>query len=295
MAIVIVTYNSAHVIDSLLDSLATGLGDVSAEVIVVDNGSHDGTVQRLQARGGTTVIESTNGGYSAGINRGVAAAPDAPAILVLNPDTRLHPDAVGAMLEAVRRPGVGIVAPKILSADGSTYHSLRREPTLLRALGLNRTRWQVFSEYVNTDAEYDYGHVVDWALGAALLISRRCLDEVGTWDESFFLYSEETEFSLRARDRSFLTWYEPRAVIVHIGAQSGQNDTTHAMQILNRVRLYRRRHPAPLAYAYFVLTILSETTWVLRGHRHSRFAIRALLRPAIRPAQLGASAKLVPR
>src|ERR1019366_9102424 len=200
--------------------------------------------------------------------------------------------SVAPLLETLREPGTGIVVPQLRSATGTLEPSLRREPTLLRALGLERTG---VAERIHDKAQYAYPHLVDWAQGAVVLMSRECFDALKGWDESYFLYSEEVDLSLRARDLGLLTRYEPRSVAVHIGGQSGQNDVTHAMQIVNRVRLYRRRNGVLASWCYFWLAIASEMTWVARGHPQSRFAIAALLRPSLRPAELGCSDRLLPR
>jgi N-acetylglucosaminyl-diphospho-decaprenol L-rhamnosyltransferase len=295
LTVVIVTYNSAPVIGDLLDSLPPALDGWPAEVVVVDNGSADGTADLVAARGDCRVIRSANVGYAAGINRGVREAAPADAILVLNPDVRLAPGSVPPLAEALQQPGTGIVVPQLRSADGALEPSLRRTPTLLRALGLEKTGVAALSERIGNAAEYEYPHLVDWAQGAVVLMSRACFDALGGWDESFFLYSEETDASLRARDLGFLTRYEPRSRAVHIGGASGRNNATHAMQIVNRVRLYRRRNGTAAAWCYFWLSIASELTWVARGHPQSWFAIRALLRPSLRPAELGCSDRVLPR
>jgi N-acetylglucosaminyl-diphospho-decaprenol L-rhamnosyltransferase len=292
--VVIVTYNSAHVITDLLDSLPAALDELSADVVVVDNGSTDGTAELLESRGDCRIVRSANVGYAAGINRGVREAAGADRILILNPDTRLQERSVDPLVQALREPRTGIVAPLIQSATGKLELSLRREPTLLRGLGLARTGSAVFSEYVSEVAEYDKPHVVDWALGAVLLMSRECFEALGGWDESYFLYSEETDLSLRARDIGLLTRFEPHSVAVHIGGQSGRNNKTHAMQIVNRVRLYRRRNGVLASWCYYWLTVASELSWVARGHQQSRFAIAALLRPSLRPAELHCSDQLLP-
>jgi N-acetylglucosaminyl-diphospho-decaprenol L-rhamnosyltransferase len=295
LAVVIVTYNSAHFIGDLLDSLPAALDGLTAEVVVVDNGSADGTADLAAARGDCHVVRSANVGYAGGINRGVREAAPAKAILVLNPDARLSERSVPPLLEALREPGTGIVVPQLRSADGALEPSLRREPTLLRALGLEKTGMAALSERVGDAAQYTYPHLVDWAQGAAVLMSRECFDALKGWDESYFLYSEETDLSLRARDLGMLTRYEPRSVVVHTGGGSGRNDMTHAMQIVNRVRLYRRRNGVLASWCYFWLAIASESTWVVRGHPQSRFAIAALLRPSLRPVELGCSDRLLPR
>jgi GT2 family glycosyltransferase len=294
IAVVIVTYNSAHVIGDLLDSLPAALGELSADVIVVDNGSADGTPELLSARTGCRVVRSANVGYAGGINRGVREAMSAEAILVLNPDVRLHAGSVPPLVAALQEPGVGIVAPQVLSAHGTLELSLRREPTLLRALGLTRTRLAAFSEYVTDPAAYGHPCFADWALGAVLVMSRKCYDALGGWDETYFLYSEETDLSLRGRRAGFLTRYEPSAVAVHIGGQSGRDGRTHAMQVINRVRLYRRGHGAVASWSYYWLAVANQLSRVPRGHRESRAAVAALLIPARRPAELGCSGQRMP-
>ncbi len=293
--IIIVTYNSIHVIGDLLDSLPAALTGLTADVIVVDNGSSDGTATFTEQRGGCRVVRSANVGYAAGINLGVSRTSGGNPVLVLNPDVRLHEGSVPPLLAALGEPGVGIAAPQIRTPAGRLDLTLRREPTMFRAMGLNWTKLSPFSEYVTGAPAYSRARVVDWAVGAALLMSRECYQALGGWDESFFLYSEETDLCLRARDMGFLTRYEPRAVVTHFAGSSGRNDWTHAMQIVNRVRLHRRRHGILASWCYFGLAIMSELSWVARGQSQSKAAVAALLKPSRRPAELGCSDRLMPR
>jgi GT2 family glycosyltransferase len=293
--VIIVTYNSVHVIGGLLGSLPAALGELAYDVVVVDNGSADGTAEFVESLGGCRVVRSANAGYAGGINRGVRESAAAAAILILNPDIRLGEKSVPPLLAAIQAPRVGIVAPQVRSPVGALEFSLRREPTVLRALGLTRTRLAALSEYVSKPACYAEAGVVDWALGAALLMSRECFDAVRGWDESYFLYSEETDICLRARDAGFLTCYQPQSVVVHIGGQSGRDNQTHAMRIVNRVRLYRRRHRAVASWAYYWLTVASQIPWLLRGHRECWSAIVAMLRPSRRPPELSCGDRLMPR
>jgi len=292
VAIIVVTYNSADCIEDLLDSLA----DSGAEaVVVVDNGSTDDTASLVEGRPGVQLVRSTNVGYSGGINRGVRAVPDADAYLVLNPDLVAHPGVARVLAAALADSEVGVAVPLVLDSDGRRQDSLRREPSIPRAVGLGWTGIAALSEYVTGDAAYRAPHDVDWALGAAIMFSRACYDAVGPWDESFFLYSEETDFCLRARDAGWRTRFVPDAVVVHHEGGSGRSDATHAMQIVNRVRLYARRHSAPAGYVYLGLNVLSELTWIVRGHRQSRASVRGLLIPRTRPPELGCGRSLLPR
>jgi N-acetylglucosaminyl-diphospho-decaprenol L-rhamnosyltransferase len=293
--VVIVSHNSAHVIGALLDSLPAALDGLAADVIVVDNGSGDGTGDLVAGRADCRLVRSANVGYAAAINRGAREASRAEAILIMNPDVRLYPASVPPMLRSLGKPGTGIVVPQLRSASGRLEPSLRRRPTLLRALGLERSGIPVFAERIKRADAYTQPHPVDWAQGAVVLMSRACFDALDGWDESYFLYSEEVDVSLRAYDAGLLTRYEPGSVAVHIGGQSGQSAATHAMQIVNRVRLYRRRNGLLASWCYYWLHVASEASWVMRGQRFSGFAVRALLRPSLRPAELGCSDRRLPR
>ena len=300
VAAVVVTYNSSHHVTALLDSLPDAFGTLSHSVVVVDNGSTDETLAVLARRSDCAVVRSTNDGYAAGINRAVLASPGASAILILNPDATLDHDAVPRMLEALRRPGVGIVAPRVREQDGSLSPTIRRGPSLGRVGGLSFTGLAAFAERIEKPSEYVSEHEVDWAVGAILLVDRLCFDALGGLDETYFLYSEETDFSLRARDAGWATVYTPHAGAMHIGGGSGESAATHTMQMLNRVRLYRRRTAESgtgevRTWLYFGMTVLVEFRRAILGQRRSWSTLRALLRPSLRPPQLGASRSFLPR
>jgi N-acetylglucosaminyl-diphospho-decaprenol L-rhamnosyltransferase len=287
LAVVVVTYNSARVIDGLLDSIGPALDGRPAEVAVVDNGSVDDTPARVAARGDCLLVPAANDGYGAGLNRGVAALAGSGPVLVANPDVVLAPGAISTMLDALEEDSkVGIVVPRLTEPDGRTARSLRREPTLGRSLGMGDSRWPRLSEIVNEEAAYAEPHDVDWATGAVMLVDRACYDRLRGFDESFFMYSEETDFCLRARDAGWVTRYTPAASAMHVGGDSGRNPELYAMQVLNRVRLHRRRHPWPSAATFLALSAAREGVHALRGDPDSRRALEALVRPDRRPVQL---------
>jgi N-acetylglucosaminyl-diphospho-decaprenol L-rhamnosyltransferase len=293
--VVIVTHNSTQVIDDLLDSIPAACEGLTPRTVVVDCGSTDDTCDHVRRRGDCELVATQNVGYAAGINRGVEALAGSGPVLVLNPDVRLHQHAVTELVAALDVPGTAIAAPKVLEPDGQLSFSLRREPSLGRALGLSRTALPGLSEKVTDPAAYADEQVVDWALGAALLVSRECHSLLGGWDESYFLYSEEVDLCLRAHDAGLATRYVPTAVCTHIGGASGRSGRTHAMQVVNRVRLYARRHRSFAAWGYFVLTAARELSWVLRGRAESRAGLSCLLLKRRRPAELGCSDRLLPR
>lgn len=295
VAAVVVTYNSEDHVGALLDSIPAAMGALSYSVVVVDNGSSDGTVELLHARTDCIVVESINDGYAAGMNRAVQASPDFRTILILNPDAALDPDSVPRMMRTLERPGVGIVAPRVREEDGTLSPTLRRGPTMGRVGGLSFTGLPAFTERIEDPKEYESEHEVDWAVGAILLVDRGCYDAIGGLDETYFLYSEETDFSLRARDAGWATVYTPDAGAMHIGGGSGESAATHMMKQINRIRLYRRRTGTFRAAIYYGLTVVSEVRRAVFGHDKSRPTVRALLRPSLRPPLLNASDSILPK
>jgi len=284
--VVVVTYNSATTIGPLLDSLPAAAGRLSCFTVVVDNASTDSTCDVVNGRDDARLAPAPNDGYASGLNRGVAALGGSGPILMLNPDCLLEPGCIERLVDTQVATGAGIVVPVILDEDGRVARSLRRDPSLLRSIGFGHSRWAALSEAVTDDASYQHRHPVAWATGALMLVSRECYDALDGLDESFFMYSEETDLCLRARDLGYRTYVEPQARAMHIGGASGQSPELYAMQALNRVRLYRRRHRLPSSIAFYLLTTARELAWSLRRDPEARRAFEALTRPSRRPRQL---------
>lgn len=287
VGVVVVTWNSSAVIDGLLDSIPAAMhGIADWSLVIVDNHSGDDTVARVSARGPWVNVVQTgrNAGYAAGLNAGVEAIGPCDAYLVLNPDARLQRDCTQRLLAALSLPSVGIAVPRIVGPDGELQHSLRREPSILTAwgealLGGGRaSRIAALGEVVSDADAYESAHDTAWATGAVMAISAACWETTGPWDETFFLYSEETDYALRARDAGFLTRYVPAAVAVHLGGESHTSTTLYARLTVNRVRLFNRRHHG-FATAGFWTGVLVNEILRSRGEVH-RHAIPAMIRPS---------------
>ncbi|AQZ67280.1 glycosyl transferase, family 2 [[Actinomadura] parvosata subsp. kistnae] len=290
-AVVIVTYNSAGVLQGCLDSLPPGAKGVElAEVVVADNASKDDSVAIAEKAGATVVRVGRNAGYAAAINAGIARLDldRLDGVYVLNPDCRLRPGAIAPLLDSLREPGRGIAVPYMVNPDGTLQPSLRRMPTVGRALveavvgGGLAGRIGTLGELVTDPRDYAEPGAFAWATGAAMLLSPQVIRDVGPWDESFLLYSEETDYCLRAADLGYATWYEPASVIEHIGGDSGVNPMLASMLVVNKVRLYRRRHGPVSGTAYYLTVLAGEAVRALAGRRTSRASVAALLRPSRR-------------
>lgn len=283
----VVTHQSGADLPGLFASLPDGLGDVGWELLVVDNDSADDSVAvtRRLAPDATVVETGRNAGYAAGVNAGVRAAGPHTAVLVLNADVRLDPGCVSALLVALRRSGAGVAVPRLTDARGEVIRSQRREPSLPRTLAATvlgaelAGRRRPWGEVVTDPAAYDSDTVTDWAEGSTQLISRECWAACGPWDESFFLYSEETDFELRARDRGFSTMYVAGAGATHLEGGSAGSARLWPLLVVNQVRLYRRRHGAVATAAFWLVTLVRESSRAALGRAASRGAVAALVNP----------------
>ncbi|MFC0532190.1 glycosyltransferase [Phytohabitans kaempferiae] len=288
VAVVVVTYNSEALIADLVASLAPGLAGHRWHLTVADNASADGTIAALKehAPEATVVEMGRNAGYAAGINAAVAAAGPHTAVLVLNPDVRLGPGCVSKLLTVLRTPGTGIAVPLLRDGDGDLIHTMRREPSVLRILGdaflgAGRAgRYAALGEVVTDESRYGAESVTDWAEGSTVLISAECWARCAPWDESFFLYSEETDFALRARDAGFAARFTPTAEAVHLEGDSRISPRLWTLLTLNRVRLYRRRHGRLATAAFWTALLLREGSRAAIGKSPSQMAARALLSPS---------------
>ena len=285
VAVIAVTWNSAKVLPGFLAALEDGMAGLDWRLVVADNDSADDTVAVLRtlAPEATVVETGRNAGYAAGVNAALAAAGEYEAALVCNPDIRMRQGCAKRLVDSLG-DGVGIAVPLLYEEGSDTPHySLRRESSVLRALGEavigNRRagRFPLLSELVTDSAAYRRPTRADWATGALMAISADCLAACGAWDESFFLYSEETEYCLRARDLGYATQLEPSAEAVHLGGDSQVSPRLWTLLTLNRVRLYRRRHGAVATALFRGAVLLRETSRAVLGRKASRAAAVALL------------------
>lgn len=285
VAVVMVTWNSEQHLPGTLDGMGAALEGIGRwQLVVADNASGDGTLACLARLAPDALIVRTGGnlGYAGGVNAAVAAAPPTRAYLVLNPDVQLTPGIVRVLSNGLTAQ-VGVTVPRLTDSAGRLAHSLRREPTVLRALGEALLgghiagRFPALGEVVRDPTAYDHDSACDWATGAVLLVSQECMAAAGPWDESFFLYSEETDFLLRARDVGYQVHFLPSARAVHEGGESHVAPLLWSRLVVNRVRLYRRRHGVLKASGFWAAVLLGELLRSAHGGTH-RAAVRALVR-----------------
>jgi N-acetylglucosaminyl-diphospho-decaprenol L-rhamnosyltransferase len=224
VAAVVVSYN---VRDLLLQCIASLRADGIERIVVVDNGSKDGSADAAEAAG-VEVVRQANVGFGSGANAGVARTTE-PFVVVCNPDLEVEPGATKALLDVLdAEPDVAIAAPRIETPDGKLYPSARTFPDLVDAAGhaFLHFFWKdnPFSRrYKMDDWDHEAASDVDWVAGTHLLVRRTAWDAVGGFDEDFFMYLEDVDLCWRLRKAGWRTRYEPRARVVHaIGRSTDQ-------------------------------------------------------------------------
>ena len=221
VSVVVVTWNALPWIEQCLASVH------DRDVIVVDNGSTDGTLDLVRAQfPNVRVIEQENRGMGGGNNTGMRAA-DGRYFFLLNSDAWVVGDGLDKLIAfADAHPDAAVVGPRLSNVDGSLQRSVRGEPTL----------WRLATEYLFIRklaprsrrlnplyaGGFDHEEVVeaDWLFGPALLVRREAADAVGLFDEDFFMFSEEVDWMTRFRRAGWKVLFFPGAEVVHVGGAS---------------------------------------------------------------------------
>lgn len=278
ISIVIPSWNGRDVLAACLESVRQTRGALALETVVVDNASTDGTVAMLAERFADVevLVNARNEGFARACNQG-AAASRAPFLLLLNSDTVLREGAPQRLLALARlRPRAAVVGPRLLNADGSFQSGLAPFPDLGREVlivsGLGRALFG--PTYPSQAPAVERGPAAgDWVGGACMLLRREAFDELGGLDEGYFMYAEELDLCRRLRNADWQVWYEPDAVVVHLGGGSARQLGTEseARHYRGRVRYYRLHHGE--AAARWVRALILVATAVKIG-------VHALLRAA---------------
>ena len=244
---------------------------LATEIIVVDNGSTDGSIEMMRGEFPAVhlIANASNPGFPAANNQGLAVARGR-YVLLLNPDTEVVGEALATMLAfADSQPDVGVVGPQLLNPGGSVQSSRRRFPTL--ATAFFESTWlqpyaprRLLERYYVFDRPDDATQDVDWVKGAALLARREALERVGPMDEKFFMYSEELDWCRRFREAGWRVVYLPTAQVVHHEGKSSEQVVAarHIHFQTSKVRYFSKYHGAVAAEG-LRLFLLGHYVWQL--------------------------------
>ena len=242
LLVIIVNYKTADLTIDALASLEPELAAVApARVVVVDNLSGDGSVERIAAaiaaRGwgawAKLVAAEKNGGFAYGNNRGLEAGTNDggwPAYVhLLNPDTVIRPGALASLVRFMEaNPRVGIAGSRLEDPDETPQRSAFRFPGLLNEVEFSlrlRMLSRALAPWVGAPPISDSAVRTDWVAGASMIIRRAVFEAIGPLDEDYFMYFEEVDFTLRALEAGWPCWYVPESRVVHlVGQASGVTD-----------------------------------------------------------------------
>lgn len=290
VAVVIVSFEARDDLAACLASLEAHAGQ-AIETVVVDNASADGSPDLVAPTRATLIRNETNVGFGRACNQG-AAATAAPCLLFLNPDARLTAGALDALVRVLDQdPGVGIVGPRTLNADGTPQVSFGPGLGLLAEWRQRRlvrgVRRRDPATLRRVEALTATASEPDWVSGSCLLIRRGAFEQLGGFDEAFFLYEEDVDLCTRARAAGWRVRHEPRAVVHHGLGRSMARLADRARLEYHRSHLrYYRKHngAASTAILRAGIGLTSLAGWagaVLMGDATGRKAHAGALRLAI--------------
>jgi N-acetylglucosaminyl-diphospho-decaprenol L-rhamnosyltransferase len=253
IGIVTVAYRSDAMLSGFLASVPAATSAPVA-LVVADNLPAEGTAAAIaeSARADYLPIPA-NPGYGGAVNAAVRRLPDSVEwVLIANPDLILEPGALDVLVATGRTDDrVGSVGPTIKNPDGSTYPSARSLPSLRTGIGhaLFSNLWQANpwtrryrAELAPADVARDSG----WLSGSCVLVRRRAFDEIGGFDEGYFMYFEDVDLGYRLGKSGYRNVYEPAASAVHIGGQSTGSESARMVRAhhASARRFIRRKYAA---------------------------------------------------
>jgi hypothetical protein len=274
LSIIIVTWNCAEFVRNCLDSVLISAGNLSLEIIVVDNDSSDETAKIVeQFYPQVNLIQNKkNLGYAKANNQGIQEATG-EYILLLNPDTQVLEDALSLMYEFMQEnPKVGALGPKLLNPDKTFQASCREFPTFSTLIwefsGLSRLfpRSRIFGRWRMGYFDFDKPREVDQPMGSCLMLRRETLDDVGIFDENFGMFFNDVDLCFRIKKRGWKIYFYPDAKVIHHKGASTRKAKTK-MIWLSHLAFYKffKKHKAGLTnrlLLFLFLFPLIFSAWV---------------------------------
>lgn len=296
ISIVTVNWNAGNQLKECLESIIEHDKNQVSRIIVVDNGSTDGSADAVESLPGVKAIRTgKNLGFGAACNIGAAAA-NSPYILFLNPDTKLEADSLSVPLAFMEEPenvSVGICGIQLMDEHGQISRTCARFPTLSRlvssALGLDKLPGLKGSGIHMQDWDHLSSSNVDHVMGAFYLIRREIFEQVGGFDERFFVYLEDVDLSKVVSDASWHTHYLIEAQAFHAGGGTSSQVKVHRLFYSLRSRLlygfkhFPRWQAGLLVAVTNVVEPFTRSAWCLvrgdlEGVKHTWAAYRMLWR-----------------
>ena len=264
VSIVVLNYRSRALVRQCLRGVLVAQPRCRYEVIVVDNDSGDGCLAMVaeQFPWVVRVQSRTNRGFGAGNDLGIARARGR-YVMILNPDIALFPGQIDDLVSFMdAHPRAGVAGPRLLYPDGAAQESCRRFPSFLMpvyrrtVLGHLPGPRRQLERFLMNDFDHAEHRMVDWLMGACLIARRDVLEQLGGFDEKFFLYFEDLDLCRRCWDAGWQVWYVASASPVHYHQRLSAGDGVSALfkpaawqHLRSAVRYYRKYASMPLPAA----------------------------------------------
>ena len=305
LSVVVLSWNTKEITLACLRALFAETPAHEREVIVVDNGSSDGSADAIAAQFPQVELERNleNRGYSAGNNQG-ARLGRGRLLCLLNSDTEVRPGALDRLVDFVsRNPEYGAAAPRLVNVDGTVQRACMRFPGLATAFFFD-TFWGKFppgswveNRYRMTDFDHVSSRDVDQPPGACFVVGRAEYLELGGLDEGLFLFFNDVDFCRRLNRGGRRIRYVADAEVLHLGGASTSGfEKFIVVWHRNRIAYYRKRYGRwVLPYLRLVTRMRAVEEWIRVGLRHAdraaRRTERAHLRDALREILQSAEAR----
>jgi GT2 family glycosyltransferase len=237
LSVIIVNWNGAELLRRTVESVVSCPPSVDYEIVVIDNASSDNSLSLLRASeiarplietNRLSIIENQDNLGFGRANNQAFRLTNSRLLLLLNPDTEVTPGSLDALIRTLdSRARTGVVGPKLINIDGSLQISAWRNPPaaweiMLSQLKLYELLPRSFRGELLLGGHWDHARErsVPMVSGAAMLVRRKVIEEVGGFDERFHMYGEDNEWCLRIARAGWLLVFQPRAIVIHHGAQS---------------------------------------------------------------------------
>lgn len=272
LSIIIVNWKVRYLLEKCLDSIYAYAGKYNIEVVVIDNDSRDGTAEMVMVQYPEVIMIAlpSNNGFAKANNLGIKRS-SSDLVMLLNPDTEITAGFFDKIFDYFHKnPEVGVVGPQILNPDRTNQPSVRSFPTLLSQIlillklrNIIKDKTPGLKNYLQFDFDYQQEQTVEQIMGAAMIIRRKILDEIGLLDEKFFIWFEEVDFCKRAHDAGIIIKYLPTAKIIHhSGASFDRAKILQKQLIFNKSLLHYFWKHKPF-WHYLILLLLMPINLVL--------------------------------
>lgn len=278
ISIIIVNWNTAHLLKSCLHSLYTWIRKYTFEIIVIDNHSSDASIEVVQTSFPDVrlVLNDKNRGFSRAVNQGLSIASGRYMVL-FNTDAYLFDDSLDRLIVHMENaPDIAIAGGQLIYPDGRKQHSFDNFPSLLTEL-TNKSLLKILlpRKYPSKKQEYSRPQEVDSIIGACMVVRKTCIDRIGLLDEDYFFFMEETDWCFRMKKSGFRIVYFPDCRIIHLQGKSAEQIPIRSrLEYFHSRYLFFKKNRGRLAHTILFLALFAKC--MIKGIFYTLFVIVTL-------------------